>query len=300
MSKNLLKSVVLVALATAAAWSNAGSTFQVKVAVPGLRPAPAQPSATGIVTTSGVKAWTDGTAAASCLDYLTPTAPYTYTGDTGDGTYAVLVGGTRTSVYCDMTNNGGGWVLLVRPQNNNKLGVYNFTQTDPVLPTSPAGVQSALWSVSSAYPLKALRFTDAGAPASTWAIATFASKTSLSGLNSTYSSYTQNPTSATVTTSSTRAAVTNFWIRGKSGSYSAWNDSADWLYMGFSDVGAGNSTGDQWDTAHTNWVLGGADNTNDPQTSFTSNGGPRYGWSINGNHWWGYNGGDSNLQVWAR
>jgi hypothetical protein len=60
----------------------------------------------------GYRTWGDGTMASSCNAYLNPSAPYTYTGDTGDGLYRISVGGSTFATRCDMSTDGGGWTLL--------------------------------------------------------------------------------------------------------------------------------------------------------------------------------------------
>ena len=62
----------------------------------------------------GYRTWSDGTYAASCQAYHSPTAPYSYAGATGDGVYRINLGGTPTDVYCNQTLNGGGWTLLMK------------------------------------------------------------------------------------------------------------------------------------------------------------------------------------------
>ncbi|WP_080416053.1 Ig domain-containing protein [Burkholderia ubonensis] len=62
----------------------------------------------------GYRTWSDGTYAASCQGYLAPSAPYSYSGVTGDGVYRINLGGTPTDVYCNQTLNGGGWTLLMK------------------------------------------------------------------------------------------------------------------------------------------------------------------------------------------
>src|SRR5690606_27867151 len=42
-----------------------------------------------IVTEAGARQWEDGTFAQSCAQYLLPTYPYRYIGDTGDGYYRI-------------------------------------------------------------------------------------------------------------------------------------------------------------------------------------------------------------------
>jgi hypothetical protein len=67
-----------------------------------------------IVSSGGGRRWSDGSAAASCLDYLTPAAGFLYAGAVGNGTYTIDVDGggalPEADVECDMS--GGGWTVL--------------------------------------------------------------------------------------------------------------------------------------------------------------------------------------------
>lgn len=58
--------------------------------------------------------YADGTYPVSCKDYRMPSAPYTYSGYTGDGEYWIKPVGTGApfKVTCDMTQDGGGWTLI--------------------------------------------------------------------------------------------------------------------------------------------------------------------------------------------
>lgn len=54
----------------------------------------------------------------------------------GDGDYTVLIPGVKTAVYCDMTTNSGGWMLLndygsATPYKNalGKVGINKLTET---------------------------------------------------------------------------------------------------------------------------------------------------------------------------
>jgi hypothetical protein len=60
------------------------------------------------------RSWSDGTYATSCAAYMTPSAPYYYSGATGDGVYRISYGGSTMDVYCNQTSNGGGWMLLMK------------------------------------------------------------------------------------------------------------------------------------------------------------------------------------------
>ena len=62
----------------------------------------------------------------------------------GDGFYWIFIGGTATQVWCDMTNDGGGWMLAARVHNNTSYWQYNhaiWTDTGLVNPTQPADYQ---------------------------------------------------------------------------------------------------------------------------------------------------------------
>jgi hypothetical protein len=79
------------------------------------------------------RSWSDGTYAASCQAYLAPSAPYSYTGATGDGVYRISVGGATMDVYCNQTTNGGGWALLMKQaqgdSNTLRWGTAYWTGT---------------------------------------------------------------------------------------------------------------------------------------------------------------------------
>lgn len=75
-----------------------------------------------ITATNGVRHFSDGTYAQSCLAYLTSGS---YVGSTGDGLYRIQpVGQSPIDAHCDMTQDGGGWT---------RIGVFNGT-SDTTLP----------------------------------------------------------------------------------------------------------------------------------------------------------------------
>lgn len=75
----------------------------------------------------GYRMWDNGSYARSANEYRFPKAPYAYEGDTGDGVYRIDPDGINGliepyDVYCDMTTDGGGWMLCMTV--TNKQGSY--------------------------------------------------------------------------------------------------------------------------------------------------------------------------------
>ena len=66
-----------------------------------------------LTTVNGAREWNNGDVALSCNDYLNPGDSYTYTGDTGDGVYRIDPGTGPMTVLCNMTEDGGGWTLVL-------------------------------------------------------------------------------------------------------------------------------------------------------------------------------------------
>jgi hypothetical protein len=56
---------------------------------------------------------------------LSAAAIKSLTGTTTDGFYWILIGGTPTQVWCDMNNDGGGWMLAMQTADNNSSWTYD-------------------------------------------------------------------------------------------------------------------------------------------------------------------------------
>ena len=60
------------------------------------------------------------------------------TGTTTNGFYWIINSGTPTQVWCDMTNNGGGWMMIARLHTDNSYWTYNdgiWTNSSSLNPT---------------------------------------------------------------------------------------------------------------------------------------------------------------------
>ncbi len=80
--------------------------------------------ASGVLETSGVKAWEDGTYASSCYTYRYPVDAHVYDGDTGNGVYNIDPDGNGTPIHaqCEMLRQGGGWTMGVKTWHG--MGIY--------------------------------------------------------------------------------------------------------------------------------------------------------------------------------
>lgn len=78
---------------------------------------------TNIMQSGAYRCWADGTYARSAREYRYPKFPYVYEGVTGDGVYRIDPDGDGPippfDVYCDMTTDGGGWMLAGKFSNHD-------------------------------------------------------------------------------------------------------------------------------------------------------------------------------------
>jgi hypothetical protein len=65
----------------------------------------------------------DGASIGSAAD--SADAIKTLTGTTSDGFYWILNNGVATNVWCDMNNNGGGWMMIARLHTDNSQWQYD-------------------------------------------------------------------------------------------------------------------------------------------------------------------------------
>lgn len=137
---------------------------------------------------AGYRTWSDGSIAASCNEYFRPSSPKLYQGDTGDGLYRIQPAGQpATTVYCDMTRDGGGWTLVVKAQQNsnahanaNAVGVLTGPQQTTVAKLSDAfitAIPKAMYRMTSASGAGSAYFDTSDSFASTRQVANKASMT---------------------------------------------------------------------------------------------------------------------------
>lgn len=137
---------------------------------------------------AGYRTWSDGSIAASCNEYFKPSSPRLYQGDTGDGLYRIQPAGqTATTVYCDMTRDGGGWALVVKAQQNSNahansaaVGTLTSPNQATVAKLSDAfitAIPKTMYRMTSASGTGSVYFDTSDAFAATRQVANKASKT---------------------------------------------------------------------------------------------------------------------------
>lgn len=104
---------------------------------PGLMPS-------GIIASSGVRTYYDGTYATSCKEYKNKNLHrYTYSGNVGSGMYRVKPdAGSTIDVYCDMIVDGGGWTLYYSQQTGAYVNM--LAKNSSVVTMSASGAHSQI------------------------------------------------------------------------------------------------------------------------------------------------------------
>jgi hypothetical protein len=138
----------------------------------------APPNNTIVVNGSGRK-WSNGTFAVSCSEYISPSAGFAYSGETGDGQYTIdpdgVGGNAEYDVYCDMTTQGGGWTRY-NPVASTAVeaAIFTITDGDDLSESSPINItvgtdatgshmnSTASLPVASAYLIKADHISTGG------------------------------------------------------------------------------------------------------------------------------------------
>ncbi len=247
------------------------------------------------------RAWKDGTYAISCDAYLTSSDKHQYVGDTGNGVYRIqpISFGVPFDVYCDMTNDSGGWMLAAVPRRATAKMSETAGLLDPTV--TAATRNSNIWNTTSTVPFQNIRLTNNWPTPTSRNMATFPTSTTLGTLLTTYSTYSQSNIVLSGTAIISTIASTCLVIRGKSRTDAPYNDNADWLFIGFhSRCTAPVSDADNWDTTSgsTQWIIGGKDNGN-PMLADTS-----VGINTSDKHW-NYNNTatydvDTRTMVWIK
>jgi hypothetical protein len=90
----------------------------------------------GIKNQGLYRTFRDGSFAKSCNDYRNPTGRFKYSEDVGDGIYRIKPDtNAEFDVYCDMTNNGGGWTLVANAATTS--AIFTTIKTDGVVGGNP-------------------------------------------------------------------------------------------------------------------------------------------------------------------
>lgn len=89
-----------------------------------------KPSNINIVNYGSYRGWSNGTYPSTCDAYKNPVSGYSYSGATGDGIYRITLNGSPVDVYCLMSYNSYGWVMLggIWPGQRNTTYAYGSTE----------------------------------------------------------------------------------------------------------------------------------------------------------------------------
>jgi hypothetical protein len=242
-------------------------------------------SINGYPLTSALPSVTVSSAGPNCLSYRN-------VGSNVSGIYYLDSDGDvgasgQFPAYCDMVTQGGGWTLAAIPRK----GIAPFNETSGLVSPSVVGParNANVWSAASQFAFTQLRVTDG---VSAYSTANFNQTKSISSLLASYPVYSQNNVAAGG--SAANASVTSsigstcFIIRGKSASAGLWDDSADFLFMGFhggiSCVTPLNY-GNDWDRMNVTqqWLISGYDGLNSGEGPEESN--SNVGQNFTGSDW---------------
>ena len=109
------------------------------------------PNTVTISQYTGYRGWSNGTFARTCHEYRYPTAPYQYSGVTGDGIYRIDPDGAGViaplNVSCNMTN--GGWTYLSAFATTSSTYTRNGIFTSGDLVTSNSAAYTAIANLST-------------------------------------------------------------------------------------------------------------------------------------------------------